>query len=300
MLVAYYNSSIIEEAMIQSFLRAVKRFAILVPGVIIAYFAWRDVLPFFDKRLPLGLAIFVTYVLTAYVFIPAAIRFFRILRPAQHLPLYCVTPDGFASDPVNVGVICTRRQLIGVMEEAGWHIADAHTLPNVTRQILSTLLGWSYPNAPMSKLYLFGRKQDLAFEIPIEGSGLGSRHHVRFWATTFEDKKKLTVRSIHWHHRREHLRGDSLLWVGAASLDTGLAPIRHNFQLTHMIDPDTDRERELIISQFKSLKVVLRTESVKLGKPYRLINRAWRGHLHTDGKMTIIRLEPDTPTSWSA
>jgi hypothetical protein len=277
--------------MLQSILRALKRFAILVPGVAIAYFAWRDVFPYFDRRLPLGPALFITYVLTAYVFIPAVIRFFRVIKPAQHLPLYCVTPDGFASDPVNIGIIATRREVIQLMEEAGWHIADPHTILNVLRQVLSTLFGWSYPNAPMSRLYLFGRKQDLAFEIPIEGSGIGSRHHVRFWATTFEDKAKLTVRNIHWHHRREHLRGDSLLWVGAASLDKGLAPIRHNFQMTHMIDPDTNSERDLIIRQLKSMRAVERTESVTLGKPYRLINRAWRGHLHTDGRMTIVRLK---------
>ncbi len=47
---------------------------------------------------------------------PALIRLFRIIHPPDHLPLYCVTPDGFASDPLNIGLISTRRQLIHAME----------------------------------------------------------------------------------------------------------------------------------------------------------------------------------------
>src|SRR3982751_48517 len=119
--------------MIQYMLRLAKRFAILVPGVVIAYFSVRNIFPYFDDRLPLSLAILATYALGAYVLIPALIRGYRIIRPADHLPLYCVTPDGFASDPLNIGIIGTRRELIIAMQAAGWHVADRHTLKNVTR-----------------------------------------------------------------------------------------------------------------------------------------------------------------------
>jgi hypothetical protein len=270
--------------------RFVKRFIVLVPGLIIAYFSVRDIFPYFDKRLPLGVAIFVTYALGAYVLIPALIRLIRIVRPANHLPLYCVTPDGFASDPLNIGIIGTKLQLTAAMEAAGWYVADPHTFRHTTHQIVSTLFSWSYPSAPVSNLYLFGRRQDIAFEIPVEGSGSGTRHHVRFWATTFEQTKHLTVSNIHWHHRRAHIRGDNLLWVGAASLDVGIAPIRHNLQITHMIDPDTNRERALIVEQLKEANLVERLENLKLGRPYQLVNRAFRGYLKTDGKMSIIHL----------
>ena len=277
--------------MIQFGLRLAKRFAVLLPGIAIAYISVRKIFPYFDKRLPLGVAILITYGIGAYVLIPALLRIVRIFRPADHLPLYCVTPDGFASDPLNIGIIATRDQLIAAMEKAGWYVADPHGPRHLLRHILSTIFGWSYPNAPVSSLYLFGRKQDIAFEIPIEGTGVGNRHHVRFWATTFQDKKRLTVKSIHWHHRRAHVYDDNLLWVGAASLDSGLAPIRHNLQLTHMIHPDTNQERDLIVSQLKGSGLAKKVETIKLENPYRLINRAWRGSLHTDGKMAIVRLK---------
>ncbi|GAC1499518.1 MAG: LssY C-terminal domain-containing protein [Candidatus Saccharimonadales bacterium] len=275
--------------MIQNSFKYAKRFAVLLPGIIIAYISVRDIFPYFDRRLPLGFAVLVTYALGAYVIMPSLIRFYRIFRPADHLPLYCVTPDGFASDPLNIGILCTRRQLIQTMEQSGWFLADPHKGKYLIRHGLSIIFGRTYDTAPVSNLYLFGRRHDLAFEIPVDG--ISHRHHVRFWATTYQDKERLTVRSIHWHHRRAHVYGDNLLWVGAASLDAGIAPIRHNFQITHMIDPDTDQERELIVEQLKAAKLVKKTETIKLDDPYRLVNRAFRGYLKTDGKMTIVHLK---------
>lgn len=276
--------------MIQYITRQAKRFAVLLPGLLIVYLSVRNILPYFHRLLPLSVAIFVTYVVAAYVLIPAIIRLFRIIAPTNHLPLYCVTPDGFASDPLNVGIIATRRELITAMEAAGWYVADRHSPKNVFRMVVGTLLGQVYRHAPVSTMYLFGRKQDIAFEIPIENA-LGHRHHVRFWATTFEKKKKLSVHSIAWYHRREHVLEDNLLWVGAASLDKGLNLIRHNLQMTHMIDPDTDSERELIVKQLKAAGRVKGVETIKLDSPYRLINRVWRGYLQTDGKMSVVTLK---------
>lgn len=275
--------------MTQYFLRLAKRFAVLLPGIVIAYFSVRNIFPYFDSKLPLGFAVLFTYILAAYIILPAMVRVYRIIRPAKHLPLYCVTPDGFASDPLNIGIVATRRELIQSMEKAGWHMADPHNLKNMFRFALSMAYGWSYPNAPMSSLYLFGRKQDIAFEIPIEGQ-TGHRHHVRFWATTFDESKPLDIRTIDWHHRKQHLLGDNLLWVGAASKDVGVGFIRHNFQVSHMIDPDTNRERQLIVSQLKRKKLAKKIESIKLGKPYKLVNRVLSGTLHTDGNMDIVTI----------
>lgn len=275
--------------MFQFLLRLAKRLVVLVPGLLIAYLSIKDIFPYFDRRLPVAVAVLVTYIIGAYVLVPALIRGYRIVRPPKHLPLYCVTPDGFASDPLNIGIIGTRRGLIQAMESSGWHMADPHRTKFLMKHALSILSGVAYANAPVSSLFLFGRRQDIAFQIPLEG--LASRHHVRFWATTYEDRGRFNVRSIHWHNRKDELRGENLLWVGAASLDSGIAVIRHNLQVTHMIDPDTDQERELIVSNLEANDLVERSRSIKLDKPYRLVNRAWRGHLNSDGKMTVVSLK---------
>jgi hypothetical protein len=277
--------------MIQYLLRLAARFAILLPGLVIVVFSVRNIFPYFDRRLPGALAVLATYMLGAYVFIPALFRLYRIVVPPKHLPIYSVTPDGLASDPINIGIICTRRELITVMEQAGWYMADRHNLKNVARTAAAILLGHSYNTAPVSNLYLFGRKQDLAFEIPV-GVTPSTRHHVRFWATTFDEHTDpINISSIHWQHRREHVFGDQLLWVGASSLDVGVSVISHNFQLSHMIDPDTNRERELIVEQLRAQKLVDKVTYIKLGKPYRLLNRVLSGSLHTDGQMAVVHLK---------
>jgi hypothetical protein len=276
--------------MVEYSLRFAKRFAVLVPGLVIAYFSVRNIFPYIDRQLPLAFAIFLTYVLVAYVLTPAAIRLYRVVRPPKHLPHYCITPDGFASDPLNIGLIGTREEVIAAMEKAGWHQADPHTLRNVIRSSLSIIYGWSYPKAPVSSLYLFGRHQDLAFEIPIGGSP-AQRHHVRFWAASYNQDRPLDSTAIDWHNRGTHLEKERLLWVGAASLDTGVNYIRHNFQLTHTVDPDTNKERELIVRQLKAKGVAGKVETIKLGEPYKLINRVLNGSLHSDGTMSIVRLK---------
>lgn len=282
--------------MIQPVIRFCKRFAVLLPGIAIAYVSFYNIYPFIERGTPSIVAFFITYVITAYGLIPAAINAYRLVRPPRHLPVYCTTPDGFASDPVNIGVIGTRQQLIVAMQHAGWELADRHSLRNMAREVISTILKQPYPRAPMSSLYLFGRSQDLGFEIGIAGS-FKNRHHVRFWATTFDEagvKPAIDASSIHWFTRREWRRHgagheEELLWLGAASKDVGLALIRHNAQLTHMIHPDTDAERDLIAEQLQIDGGQLEA-SLQIMEPYKLRNRVWRGYLLTDGQLKIIRL----------
>jgi hypothetical protein len=275
--------------MIDNAWRFLKRFAVLLPGIGIAYLSIRDIFPAFDKRLPLGLAVLITYVIAAYILIPAALRVVRIFFSPRHLPLYSVTPDGFASDPLNVGIIGTREQLIKAMKASGWYEADEKAPHNILRQALSILLDREYLTAPMSNLYLFGRKQDIGFEIPIEG-GRGHRHHVRFWATRFEDNNPLSAKSIHWYERKSKHGGGRLLWLGAASKDIGLAFIRHNVQITHMIHPDTTQERMLIIDGLQRTGLVENVQNITLREPYALRNRAIGGHLRTDGVLRVATL----------
>lgn len=282
--------------MLQYIVRFAKRFAVLVPGLVIAYVSVSSIYPIIDRKTPAVLAFLITYALAAYVLIPALTRLFRIfVKTPRHLPVYSVTPDGFASDPVNIGIIGTKDELVHAMHKAGWEVADEHTLANIWREIVSSILRVPYPTAPMSNLYLLGRRQDIGFEIQISGR-LWHRHHVRFWATTF-DEGPLEPNSIHWFPRRElklHTHeGKKLLWLGAASKDVGLALIKHNAQLTHMIHPDTDAERDLIVDQLE-IDGAKHQSTLKLMKPYTLVNRAMSGFLQTDGKLKVVVL-PNRP-----
>ena len=76
-----------------------------------------------------------------------------------------------------------------------------------------------------------------------------------------------------------------------ASLDIGLGIISHNAQLTHTVHPDTDAERDLIITMLLKAGQVKSKRTTVVGEAYRLRNRVFRAHLRTDGKMTIATLK---------
>jgi hypothetical protein len=62
-------------------------------------------------------------------------------------------------------------------------------------------------------------------------------------------------------------------------------------QFTHMVDPDTNQERELIVDQLKAQNIANKVEIIQLRKPYRLVNRVWNGSLSTDGKLAVVSLK---------
>jgi len=277
--------------MIPLFNRVLKRLLVLGLGVFFVYVAVWRVFPFLDNRVPAAIALFATYVLMAYLVIPALFRVFRFFYNPVHLPLYCTTPDGFASDPINIALVGSRHQVILAMEAAGWYLADKKSLFTVIRQVTSAMLQQPYARAPVSTLYLFGRKQDLAFEKEIKGSR-GYRHHVRFWAADLELTQEFQSHVRFWRrfHRPNRKHPHAELWVGAASKDIGFAPIRHNAQVTHMIHPDTNSERELIRRDLKKAHQLRGHRLVSVNKPFSLKNRAWRGYLQSDGQITVCEL----------
>ena len=267
-----------------------KRIATLIPGLVVAYVSARVVVPYFNHRLPLALAVFVAYVLAAYAIIPFVWRLLRVLVPARHLPLYAVTPDGFASDPLNIGLVGSRKQLIQAMDATGWHIAKRTTPRTIIQTILSILLRRSFNGMPMSNLYLFGRAQDIGFESEELEDGRGHRHHVRFWATTLNDIRDIDQAEGAAFSQREKLIANDLLWAGAASRDIGITFAKGNLQLTHAVATNTNRERALIARRLETNGLAKEIATVKLYKPYRLPNFTWSRYLQTDGKMTILRL----------
>jgi LssY-like putative type I secretion system component LssY len=272
--------------------RTIKHLVILLLGLGVVYVAVDKVYPFFNTRISDALAIFATYLIIAYLLIPLAFRVFRTLYHPVHLPLYCTTPDGFPSDPVNIVLVGGRRQVILAMEAAGWRRADRKTLLSVLHQIVYAALKQSYPNAPVSSLYLFGRTQDLAFQKEIAGTR-GHRHHVRFWTA---DDVLANARTKHhvqfWKrfHLPSHQQSDTGFWVGAASKDVGFALIRHNAQITHLVDPDTRRERLLIARDLRRADKLVSSRTIAAYRPVSLRNRAWRARLLSDGHVTICEL----------
>ena len=126
-------------------------------------------------------ALLVVYLMSAYVFIPMAWSSYAWRHPAvDDAPRITRTGNGIPGDPLNIALIGTEDAIGRAMIEAGWRPADPITLKTCLRITHSTLLKRPYEQAPVSNLYLYGRKQDLAFQRAV-GDNPRQRHHVRFW-----------------------------------------------------------------------------------------------------------------------
>lgn len=170
--------------------------------------------------------------IAAYLTLP---RLHRILTKI-YVPDYFLgrsrTSEGLLGDPVNLAFDGTAAQIYEAMTRAGWTLADDVTLASSWRIVVCSLLRRSYPRAPISPLYLFDRKQDLAFQQEVENNP-AQRHHVRFWRCPDE-----------WPLPGGH----RVTWLASGSFDTAVGLSFFTMQVTHRIDEDIDIERDHIIS----------------------------------------------------
>ena len=129
---------------------------------------------------------------------------------------------------MNVAFAGTEEELHRMLAAAGWYAADPITLQTSLEIAADVVLHKPYAHAPVSDLYLWGRKQDAAFEQPV-GDSPKQRHHVRFW--------------------RSPRRSDGEpLWLGAATYDERVEISRTTGGITHKISPNIDRERNKLVT----------------------------------------------------
>lgn len=177
-----------------------------------------------------ALSLFVLYFAGAYLLLPVGWRRYERRHPAlDDAPRFAHTANGIPGDPLNVGLVATESEIHLALLAAKWFPADPITLRSSIRIAGSTVLRRSYEDAPVSSLYLWGRKQDLAFEQPV-GHDARRRHHVRFWRSgKLDDDGKP-------------------LWIGAATFDTRVGFSHTTGQITHHISPDVDAERDKLVA----------------------------------------------------
>jgi hypothetical protein len=173
------------------------------------------------------LAVVVVWLLLAYVILPFAWRHYEHQPGLADAPKTTVTAQGIPGDPLNVGLIGSDSELVNAMLGAGWSPADPVTLRTSVKIARSVLLDRPYVDAPVSPLFVFGRKQDLAFEVPA-GDSASHRHHVRFWRSA------------------DLGRAGAPLWIGAVTFDRSVGLSHRTAQITHHIGADVDAERDAL------------------------------------------------------
>lgn len=209
------------------------------------------------------------YLLIAYGLLPLAWTRYAHRHPAlDETPGLTTTGDDHPGDPINVVLIGTETELKTGMQAAGWHAADPLGLKSDLRIAADTVLKKSYDDAPVSNLYLFGRKEDFAFEQPV-GDDPRKRHHVRFWRCAKVDSEGRPA------------------WAGSATYDVRVGLSHSTGQITHHISADVDAERGHLIDSLKQAGALTRTEAID-GFHKVLEGRNGGGDpWHTDGRLFV-------------
>ncbi|HEU4986747.1 MAG TPA: LssY C-terminal domain-containing protein [Rhizobiaceae bacterium] len=184
------------------------------------------------------------YIAAAYFLLPDWWTRYELGLSRQPDEMVTRTPQDIPGDPINVGFVGTRQDILHAMAAAGWNPADPVTLRSSIEIGLSVVLDRPYSDAPVSRLLFEGRPQDLAFEKP-SGESADRRHHVRLWQTALRPENELP------------------LWLGAASFDRGVGISHDTGQITHHIAPDIDAERDLLIADLEKICAVTSTMEIE-------------------------------------
>lgn len=214
------------------------------------------------------------WLLLAYLVLP---RLHSILTRI-YVPSYFIgrarTSDGLLGDPVNLAVLGTEEQLTRSMADAGWTRADEITAASTWRIVTSTLLRRSYDEAPVSPLFLFGRRQDLAYQQEVEGNP-AKRHHVRFWRCP--DGWMLPG-------------GHRVDWVAAGTFDRAVGFSLFTLQVTHKIDANIDIERDHIVQTLRGADAGVRIVVIRDFSTGYHSRNGGGDSIHTDGDLPVIDL----------
>src|SRR5438105_14791623 len=122
----------------------------------------------------------VAYGVLAYIVVPLAWTHYEHQKDLAGLTMVTRTAQDIPGDPINVGLVGAKEDVLCAMHAAAWYPADPITFRSSVEIVGSVVLDRPYRDAPVSPLFYHGRREDLAFEKPI-GDSADRRHHVRFW-----------------------------------------------------------------------------------------------------------------------
>jgi hypothetical protein len=195
--------------------------------------------------------------------VPAAVT--RMLDGA---PQRASGKTGKPGDPLNLVVIGNGTEILTVFKKAGWGEAERKTGKSLWDTARAVAGDQGFGRAPVSDLYLYGHREDFAFEKTL--NTFMKRHHLRLWRTgaTTPDGREI--------------------WLGAATHDTGLDV--HPGVVSHAIDPDLDAERAKVGSDLRVTGLVTAEQLATPPHPLSQGLTATGGTWKTDGRLLVIDL----------
>lgn len=192
----------------------------------------------------------------------------------SRLPAYTMNAAGTQTgDPLNLVLIGSREQVFSALAGAGWDETESLNMSSAARTVYALIAGTPYRFSPVSPLYVFGRRQDAAFQKIRKN--IHTRCHMRLWLTpyTYENRP---------------------LWLGQISRDIGIRMTTKTPNLTtHLIDPDVDGDRWYFIQEMLKQQALARIGFADGGKTFTPLDpgKNLTGDLFfTDGLRAVLLL----------
>lgn len=222
-----------------------------------------------------ALGVIVAWAIGAYLAMPEYWKHYFHKHPSlEDLPGVTSTGDGIPADPLNSALIGTKAEVIRALLAAQWYPADPLSLKSSLEIAEASVLKRPYAEAPVSNLYLFGRKEDLAFEQPV-GTNPRQRHHVRFWLT-------------------EKINGDGRpMWIGAAVYDDRVGLSHRTGAITHHTAADVDAERNKLFDDLGAGGQIIERYSEDNFHEVREGKNGGGDPWRTDGRLFVGVTKPD-------
>ena len=221
-----------------------------------------------------AVAALLIYLGLAYVALPMAWTHHERQPGLTDKPMVTRTAAGIPGDPINIGLVGSRDDIVRAMQAAGWYPADPVRLGSSLKIIGSVLLNRPDHTAPVSKLLYDGRREDLAFELS-DGRSARRRHHIRLWLVMTNGIENRPV------------------WLGADTFDEGIGLSHDTGEVTHRIAPDIDDERAYLTASLVRAGRVQTLYQISGAGPT-LNGRNGEGNLYrTDGEIQVLDLVPN-------
>jgi hypothetical protein len=195
----------------------------------------------------------------------------------EQLPCCAANASGSAEgDPLNVVIVGEAENVLHALTRAGWSFTHRISLRTVRREVAAAVASQSYPVAPVSNLYAFGRQHDVALQRARRS--ISQRNHMRLWLAPFR------------------YEGQSV-WLGQVSRDIGVKVTPKSPTLTtHIIDPQVDTTREYLLHSLLAEGFVDRFGFVKgsgAGTPAEPRVNLTGDTYYSDGMRLVLILAPE-------
>jgi LssY C-terminus len=195
----------------------------------------------------------------------------------EQLPCCASDADGEREgDPLNFVLVGTPGQVLNSLSRSGWSFTHRIDFRTVRREIGAAIAGTAYPVAPVSSLYVFGRRQDVALQRARRS--IAQRNHLRLWLAPYRFEGRP-------------------VWIGQVSRDIGVKVTPKSPTLTtHVIDPEVDTTREYLLHSLLGEGFVDRFGFVRgsaAAAPAQPRTNLTGDPYHSDGLRLVVILAPE-------